>query len=248
MIEFRDRNNHSNSLVPQSGASLDRTDRMTGIELSHSRLQVSAGRIDNARSNIVARKEENVNGIIAKAFEAQVRALAEIPDALDATVLQQAVATLAAAKRLLCFATGASALVVREAEFHFARLGLNSVAIQDRGQMEVQTALLAPGDAVLAFSHTGRNRQTVEGTALARLTGATIIGVTVQPDSPLTEVSDICLLLPKHNPSTSRICGIALINALAACIAAHSETEKSEANRCDRNIEQMLIQRVPKAA
>jgi DNA-binding MurR/RpiR family transcriptional regulator len=101
---------------------------------------------------------------------------------------------------------------------------------------------------VLAFSHTGRNRRTVEGATLARQAGATIIGITGQLDSPLTEISDICLLLPEQDASTARICGTALVGALAGCVAEQGEKSKLASTRCDKNIETMLIQRVPKAA
>ena len=50
-----------------------------------------------------------------------------------------------------------------------------------------------PGDVVIGVSHQGRTRDTIELLRLARKFGATTIGITTVPNSPLAEVSDVSL-------------------------------------------------------
>jgi RpiR family carbohydrate utilization transcriptional regulator len=187
-------------------------------------------------------------GIVKKVFEDESRALAEAPKTLKNEVLERAVRALISARQVYCYAVGNSGLLAGAAEYRFVRLGINCISIRDPIQMAIQTSLLSSKDVVLAFSQTGRNRDAVDGLLLARQAGATTIGVTSEPGSPLVRASDIPLVLFELDTEETRgslldakVAEVTLIDALAMCIANHRKTPAKEATRVDKQIERMLI-------
>jgi DNA-binding MurR/RpiR family transcriptional regulator len=113
-------------------------------------------------------------------------------------------------------------------------------------QMAIQSSLLSSKDVVLTFSQTGRDRDAVDALTLARQAGATTIGVTSEPGSPLVNVSDVALVLfdlhinSEGSLFDTRIAELTLIDALAACIAQRRKTPSKDASRVDKQIEQIL--------
>jgi RpiR family transcriptional regulator, carbohydrate utilization regulator len=187
-------------------------------------------------------------GIVKKVFEEESRALAEASKTLKNEVLEKAVRALVSARQVYCYAVGNSGLLAGAAEYRFVRLGINCISIRDPIQMAIQTSLLSPKDVVLAFSQTGRNRDSVDGLLLARQAGATTIGITSEPGSPLVRASDIPLVLFDLNTSEAqgslldaRVAEITLIDALATCVAAQKKLPAKEAIRVDKQIEKMLM-------
>jgi RpiR family carbohydrate utilization transcriptional regulator len=138
-------------------------------------------------------------------------------------------------------------LLASEAEYQFVRLGLRCVSIHDNIQLASQTKLLSSEDVVLVFSHTGRDRWTVPGLALARRAGALIVGITSEPDSPLAKRSDIALVLPETRAVDqatglhSKVLELTLIEAIASCIAVSTGQEISVVTRCDELVAKALV-------
>jgi RpiR family transcriptional regulator, carbohydrate utilization regulator len=192
-------------------------------------------------------RDNSLSGIVKKVFEEESRALTEAPKTLKDESLEKAVTALIGARQVCCFAAGSSGLLASVAAYRFVRLGINCISIQDPIQMAIQTSLLAPKDVVLALSQTGRNRDAVDGLALARQAGATTIGITSEPGSPLVQASDIALVL--FEPQTAqqgalldtKIAEITLIDALATCIALRRKGSSKGAHRVDKQIEKILI-------
>jgi DNA-binding MurR/RpiR family transcriptional regulator len=186
--------------------------------------------------------EKNVAEIVRHSFCAAAETLAAMPEKFDLAAFEQMVDALLRSRRIYFYATGRSSLLASEAEYRLVRMGLDSVSLHDWEQMKVQTRLLSSEDAVFAFSHTGRNRRTIDGVRLARQAGATTIGVTTLVSAPLLEVCDIGLALPLPGQSalSSRIPELALIDALATCIGRRYARPSIAATRCDSHIETML--------
>jgi DNA-binding MurR/RpiR family transcriptional regulator len=189
---------------------------------------------------------DTLMGVVRKVFEEESHALAQAPKTLKNDSLEKAVNALVDARHVFCFAAGNSSLLAGVAEYRLVRLGINCIAIRDAIQMAIQTSLLTPKDVVLAFSQTGRNRDAVDALTLAKQAGATTIGVTSEPGSPLVKTSDIALVLFElHSDSQgslldTKVAEIILIDALAACIALRLKNSSKETSRVDRQIERIL--------
>jgi RpiR family carbohydrate utilization transcriptional regulator len=189
---------------------------------------------------------EGLAGTVRKVFEEESRALAQAHKTLKNESIEKAVHVLLGARQVHCFAVGSSGLLAAVAEYRFVRLGINCISIRDAMQMAIQSSLLSSKDVVLTFSQTGRDRDAVDALTLARQAGATTIGVTSEPGSPLVNVSDVALVLfdlhinSEGSLFDTRIAELTLIDALAACIAQRRKTPSKEASRVDKQIEQIL--------
>jgi DNA-binding MurR/RpiR family transcriptional regulator len=187
---------------------------------------------------------EGMDKIVNESFESGLRALTEALNAVEIEFLERAIEALVLARRVYSFAVGSSGLLASEVEYRFVRLGINCIAIQDPMQMAVQSSLISSQDVVVAFSQTGRNRRTVEGLTRARTAGATTIGITRKPGSPLLAVTDIPLVLKEPDVDErrilpySKIAELVLVDALTHCIATIRKSPVS--SQVDENIERML--------
>ncbi len=74
-----------------------------------------------------------------------------------------------------------------------ARIGRAAFAWSDPHMALSSAALLEPGDVAVGISHTGTTIDTVDALAEARRHGATAVGITNFPRSPLAQTADLVL-------------------------------------------------------
>jgi DNA-binding MurR/RpiR family transcriptional regulator len=198
------------------------------------------------------RSGDSLVGIVRKVFVEESRALAQASKTLKIELLEKAVNALMTARQIYCYAVGSASLLASVAEYRFVRLGLSCISVRDPIQMAVQTSLLSPKDVVLAFSQTGRNRDSVDGLLLAREAGATTIGITSEPGSPLVKASDIPLVLFEAGVDSrgalldAKIAELTLIDALTTCIEMRKSSTMNELPRVDKQIEAIMIRPTPR--
>jgi len=146
-------------------------------------------------------------------------------DQLDSRVLSEAIAHLAASRRIDIYGQGGgSAAIVEDAKLRFFRLGIPVSAYIDGHQQRMSAATLQPGDTVLAVSNSGRSKPVVEAVEIARSFGAKTIALT-RPGTPLAEAADLIIpvtIAESANvllPTPSRYAHLAVIDTLAAGLA-----------------------------
>lgn len=204
---------------------------------------------DDRALNVDIADQDNLATITRKVFVAEAQALAKAWQTIDAQALQRAVEVLAQARRVHCYAVGGSGLLAMEAVYRLVRLGLDCVAIYDPIQIVMQASRLGARDVAIGFSQTGRTRDTVAGLAAAREAGATTIGVTSQPRSPIIAQSDITLLLLELQTAfrgahlDSKIAELTLIDAVATCLARQLPPRPpGMVERLEDNIARMFLE------
>jgi len=112
---------------------------------------------------------------------------------LDLEALNQAVEAICAARQVDVYAVGGSGIAARELHFRCMQLGITANAYLD-AQMQIMSAsVLTPQDVGIGISHSGLHRHTAEALRLARASGATTIGLTSYPNSPVAAEADIVL-------------------------------------------------------
>ena len=74
------------------------------------------------------------------------------------------------------------------------RLGITAFTLQDSHSQAMSASLLGPGDACLAFSHSGSSKDVVACQQAARAGGAETVCVTSAARSPLAAASTTVLL------------------------------------------------------
>jgi DNA-binding MurR/RpiR family transcriptional regulator len=162
--------------------------------------------------------------LVRQIFKANSSALEETLEILDLRQLQQAAQAILNCHRLTIVGLGGSSPVVLYAGLRFAPLGLNVQHFAEVSQMLTAAALLMAKDVLLAISHTGSTRSTLEAAQVARKNGARIIAVTSNSLAPLTRISDLVLLtsgreLAVHrNGLASFLCQITIMDSLFALL------------------------------
>ncbi len=160
----------------------------------------------------------------AKICSQTAAAIYGLPAKLDWVLVERAMEALAAAPRIECYGVGASGAVAIDAQNKLFRLNVPVTAYVDPHMQIMSASSLKRGDVVLAFSYTGRAREVIEASQLARRQGATVIAVTTA-GTPLAGVSSVPLLLPaiedteQFTPMISRLLQLVVVDILEIGVA-----------------------------
>lgn len=168
--------------------------------------------------------EDRLDKIVSKIFDSSIYVLSTVRQSVDQAALARVIATLAKARRIDCYGTGAASILAIEAQHKLMRLGIPVVTYGDTHLQRMAAATLQAGDVALCFSHTGEVRDTVKMAEKAREVGALVVSIT-RPGSALADAADILLAVDaKENtevyaPMTSRIAHAVLIDVIATALA-----------------------------
>ena len=190
---------------------------------------------------------DTLDRVVHKIVQSSAKTLIETGAGLDAAVLGQVVAVLAAARRIDCYGVGASGIVALDAQQKLMRLGRPTLAYPDAHLQTMSAATLRPGDVALCFSHTGAIKDTLRSAEVAAAAGATVVAVT-RSGSPLAAVSRHLLAVDTpedtetYAPMTSRLAHLVVVDilstavALAAGAGAVAEIRRVKDSLADRRI------------
>jgi len=181
--------------------------------------------------------DDTTRDIMVKVIDHTLAALLQYRHAasVSAIAIAQAVDALQLAydrgRRIVFFGVGNSGVVAQDAQHKFFRMGINSAAFSD-GHMQVMSAsLLGPLDCVVLISNSGRTRDLMDSTDIARKNGATTIVITAS-GSPLAAAGDIHLAADhpegyeRYSPMVSRLLHLMIIDIVATCVALRIGSEK----------------------
>ncbi|WP_322974839.1 MurR/RpiR family transcriptional regulator [Actinacidiphila epipremni] len=168
---------------------------------------------------------DDLGEVVGKVAFADARAVEETARQLDVPTLRRVVAAVADAGRVDIYGVGANAFVAADLQQKLHRIGRVSFAWSDTHIMLTSAAVLTPGDVAIGLSHTGATTETVEALRIARRHGATTVGVTSFPRSPIREVCDDLLttVAPettfRSGATASRIAQLTVIDCLFIGVA-----------------------------
>jgi RpiR family carbohydrate utilization transcriptional regulator len=168
---------------------------------------------------------DSTRTIVDTSIRAGTDALTALGGALDPSALEQAVTAVLDAGQLLAFGAGPSATVAADVIFRLRALGVRTAGIADHESAMIAARLLRPGDVVLTVSSTGRTNTTVAVADAASSAGATVVALTNQHGTPLTDLAVITLVVGGAPLTTqmaaagSRLAQLVAVDALAAAIA-----------------------------
>ncbi|MBM3520158.1 MAG: MurR/RpiR family transcriptional regulator [Alphaproteobacteria bacterium] len=170
--------------------------------------------------------EDDAGQLASTVMMRAVAALRECLDQVDTATMGAAIEALARSRRIDIYGQGGgSAALIEDAKLRLFRLGLPICTYCDGHQQRMSATTLQTGDAVLAISNSGRSKPVIEAVEIARSFGATTIAIT-RPDTPLARNADIVIALAIAEgsnvlmPTTSRYAHMAIIDTLAAGVAA----------------------------
>ncbi len=179
--------------------------------------------------------DDKVNDVLVKVIDNNVAAFLKYRNNASSAAIEKAAGALLntciLGKRIEFFGAGNSGIVAQDAQHKFFRLGVSTVAYSD-GHMQVMSAsMMAPGDCVVVISNSGRTRDLMDATDIARKHGATTICIT-SSRSPLASAAHIHLAADhpegydRYSPMTSRLLHLTIIDVLATVVALRMDGAK----------------------
>lgn len=180
---------------------------------------------------------DSTRTIIDTTARTGIDALTALSGAIDPDALDQAVSAISGAGQLLAYGAGPSATVAADVVFRLRSLGVRTSGVVDHESAMIAARLLDPGDVVVAVSSTGRTDMTVAIADAAATADATVIAITNQYGTPLTDVSAVALVVGGAPLTTqmaaagSRLAQLVVVDALAAALALRDPDRVSRAER-----------------
>ena len=174
--------------------------------------------------------EKDSPGILAKkVFQNSIQALIDTNAVLDEERFIQAIELIANAERVLIVGVGTSGPIAQEIYNRFLRLGINCRIQTDSYLQVMESALLTPRDLIIVISQTGDSNDPIRTTAYAKSRGCSVIVITGNSGSKLTNYADVVLLSVSHElrieTIASRIAQYALALALFVGLVMRNVTE-----------------------
>jgi len=167
---------------------------------------------------------DDVATLGAKICGQTAAAIYALQSKLDWPAVERAIDALASGPRIEIYGVGASGAVAIDAQNKLFRLLVPVTAYVDPHMQTMSAASLTQGDVVLAFSYTGRARDVIEATKLARRQGALVIAVTTA-DTPLAAAATHPIIVPSiedtehYTPMISRLLQLVVVDILEIGVA-----------------------------
>ncbi|UZG45069.1 MurR/RpiR family transcriptional regulator [Caldimonas thermodepolymerans] len=166
--------------------------------------------------------------LIVKVIDNAISALLKFRNDAASHAFERALDALATAgregRRIEFYGVGNSGIVAQDAQHKFFRLGVNAVACSD-GHVQVMSAtMLRSGDCAVVISNSGRSRDLLDATEIARKKGATTVAITAS-GSPLAQKAHILLAADhpedydRYSPMVSRLLHLTIIDILTTGVA-----------------------------
>jgi DNA-binding MurR/RpiR family transcriptional regulator len=187
--------------------------------------------------------------VLGKIAASHAMAIQDSVAVLDPAALDRAVAILAAASRIEFYGIGTAGPVAEDAAYRFLRLGRSTKAVTDAHMQVVSAAFTGPDVATVTISHTGRTKDTLAATKIAREAGARTIAITNFGRSPLQAHCEVVLFTAARETRyrmealSSRIAQMLVIDVLHARLAL--ETWPSSLDAIARSYDLLADKRLP---
>jgi len=180
--------------------------------------------------------KKDQNGVIArKVLLRSMRAIDDTLAIIEDSKIDQAVALIRKARRILIVSAGTSAPIAQEMHNRLLRLGLDCHMQTDSYLQAMQVSLLGPKDLLIVISQTGNSSNPRQTAAEAQSQGVPILCITGNTLSPLAQFADVVLLsvTQESTPETlsSRVAQYAMVHAIYVCLAMRSMEKTRTRNK-----------------
>lgn len=174
---------------------------------------------------------------VRKVASAETLGIQETAEKLDMAALQRIIDRVDPAAQVLAFGVGASNASAQDLVSKLLRIGRSALGFHEAHTALVSAALATGADVAIAFSHSGRTRESVEFLRLARERGAFTVAITNADHSPLAAGADEALTTAvrettfRSGAMASRIAQLTLVDYLFIGVARKRYEESVAALR-----------------
>ena len=168
--------------------------------------------------------KDTVTEFKEKIFDSMIGNLLNIKEQLDTETIEDAIDSLAKARRVEFYGFGASAPVCTDAAHKFHRLKVSSTSYSDPHMQAISAVSLDDRDVVVAISQTGRTKDLLHTVKLVKETGTTVISL-CPSDTPLANLASIPIHIDLEEDKdlstlmSSRVLHLVVIDVLAVGVA-----------------------------
>lgn len=138
--------------------------------------------------------EDSPVTVMQKVFHSSMQSIEDTLKLMDSQAYERAVEVLLQAEKIQFLGVGDAAMVASAGYHKFFRLGMNVYYSQDFDMGLMTASQLGPKGVLIAVSHSGNTKSTLQTLKCAKERGATIISVTNAPLSSIGKNADILLL------------------------------------------------------
>lgn len=132
-----------------------------------------------------------------KVFNTEITALEKTRDALDGTFLQILNLVVNCEGKVIITGMGKPGHIAGKLAATFASLGTPSFKLHPAEAMHGDLGMVSTNDVVIAISFSGESDEIVSILPNIKMIGATLVGITGNPNSTLAKASDLVQVLPK---------------------------------------------------
>jgi DNA-binding MurR/RpiR family transcriptional regulator len=179
--------------------------------------------------NVVA--TDNLTTIVHKVLAAEVRDIEETSKLLDLHSLDRCIRALDGSRRVLAYGAGPSSFVALDLAQKLERVGLAAFGYNDPHLAIASASLVTEHDVAIAFSFSGRTRDTLTFLRAARGRGAETVAVTSSLRSPITEVASCTIVTAstespfRMGATSSRIAQLCVVDVIFTALAVSRHDE-----------------------
>ena len=134
-----------------------------------------------------------------RVFDVEIEALQRTKEALDNTFVSILNAVQTCTGKVIFTGMGKPGHIATKLAATFASLGTPSFYLHPAEAMHGDLGMVSEDDVVIAISYSGESDEIVRILPNIRMIGATIIGITGNPNSTLAKFSDILQVLPEFS-------------------------------------------------
>ena len=132
-----------------------------------------------------------------KVFDTEIAALEKTRDALDDTFLKILDLVVNCEGKVIITGMGKPGHIAAKLAATFSSLGTPSFRLHPAEAMHGDLGMVSSNDVVIAISFSGESDEIVRILPNMKMIGATLIGITGNPNSTLAKASDVVQVLPK---------------------------------------------------
>ena len=201
------------------------------------KLNIAANLDSGAAANMKFRDiapSDSPKQAFCKMIEGAIDAFQRTASVISDADLRRAAELLMNARHIEIYGVENSAWVARIAYDQLMRIGLPAYAVTDSGAASISASHLSEGCVALGISDSGRMRGTIHAMDIARQHGARTVCITSYPDTPLTRICDISLVIEsiesqqRREAVISRLTHLLVVDTLCAYIGAQTQPRSIE--------------------
>lgn len=147
--------------------------------------------------------QDDIDTISNKILYKNIHRMQEAKSLINTEQVKKATQAINQASNLFFVSMGSSSVATYEAVMRFTRAGKRCIFWQDQSMQSMAAATASGQDVFIGISVSGRTHSVIQALKLAKASGATVIAITSDSESPLAKLAPIVLYTPEKNDSSN---------------------------------------------